>query len=327
MEERSELIEAINANRERANNVINPSKDRLKVIHYINIPGSIKIAYARMFDNRFAGIIDALRCQAKYRNETSLRISVKFLLKHFSAPAWRTFEKFIGKLLIDLNSNIDFHFAYILEPLMKLAFDMLYSMSDNIDEYLTTHLSITNRTEQGNRLESNIQSTFCLLAEELDEFEREFNEKYNLNDDEMLSDEQKSFHEYSVLMEKYIKYFEEHCPEHDIDNLRKTIAYIFKKISPELYEGFFGLCQKLITKHADSIQKKLKRYIPIDIFLMDIYQLIDRLSGSDGSFWFQRGDDTSWVEREFQKIYNVEIMEKIKVSCSDCGGEVFRIKR
>lgn len=293
------------------------------------MPEPVKIHYSRMFDRRLNRIVILLRQQANCRSEDSLRITVKYFLSQISMAAFEELMSYVQQLLIqvrmwtlkNLGSDV------MIEPIMKFAYEIINTHADEegFEKFLMANLVVDGFSNDGKELDFDIRNKLQSMdGNALQRFEKTFDEKNQLSENPMSTDREILL-TLSEHINQNVDRFKKCCPEFNLEYLRETVENILIKLSVDSTEVFFDLSAKLTTLHMQQIQRELNRFIPIDIFIVDIYIMLDRLSGQDiNAFLFKyTDDDFKRVEREFLKMYAHEKPSGKPVKCKSCAGEYF----
>lgn len=99
--------------------------------------------------------------------------------------------------------------------------------------------------------------------------------------------------------------------------LKEVIELIItSQVDDRIYKVFFKIALRFIDIHAPEIMKFLKRYISLETFLSDLYNIFRQQNYDENNF--------DQIEREFMNFYTDQQPSGGKFEdCSECTGKYY----
>lgn len=288
-----------------------------------------KVHYCRVFDQRIASIVNALDKQVKHRDAASLKQIVIYCLRTLSLNAFEIFMHFVQELMIRIGKSIEEKIKRPIEfeCFVKMVFDQLRSHAKemNFEEFIVGALT---DDEQKKQIDYDIrQHLLDHDPKSIEQFEKDFDATHDADD---LSENRKVLLTINERVKEFASHFRICCSAAGEHDLLETIEDILKIISYESADIFFVIAAKLIDAHAQNMQSSLGRFIPVDIFITDIYCLLKKISSEKydnvNEYLFGYTDDLyETIEIEFKQMYersDASGAGKITL-CPTCSGDYF----
>lgn len=294
------------------------------------VSGNVKIQYCRVFDQRIASIVSTLDKQVKHRDVESLKHIVIYCLRTLSLNAFETFMHFVQELMIRIGKAIEekLHRPIDFECFVKMVFDQfnLHAKGKNLEDFIVGTLTGADE-EQKKQIDYDIrQHLLDQDAESVKRIEQVFDAASTAED---LNENRKVVLTMGERVKEFALRFRLCCPAAGDHDLQETIEDILKNLSYESADIFFFLASKLIDAHAQNVQCSLGRFIPVDIFITDIYCLLKKIRNGKcdtvDEYLFGYTDDLyETIETEFKQMYQRPDVSGGKMTlCPVCSGDYF----
>lgn len=283
---------------------------------------TMKSEYLKIFESRIASIVGRVFAAFKTRSENEFTIFMINVMKEVSLHVFDDFIALVesmidkyGTIAEERSQNvITFeHLAImILKQLKVIGKD---SNVTDLKEYLDG-LTEAERIKIDERIrdyfdhlkDEHVQNANELLASHID-----------ISDDEKIAiaidgEVDNVIHKMQALNIVYIK-----------DDLRETVKDVLLSMPLTASHIFFGIVTKFTTKNAAQIQFRLGRFIPIDIFMTDIYNLLKKVSincGQELEQYLHDYNDGVFedIEKEICQFYDSQIATGGSNKCAHCAG-------
>lgn len=294
------------------------------------VSGNVRVQYCRVFDQRIASIVNGLDKRVKHYDAAALKQIVIYCLRTVSLNAFEIFMHFAQEMVIRIGKAIEEKLKRPInfECFVKMAFDQLklHAKGTNLEEFIVRTLTGSDE-EPKKQIDHDIRQH--LLDQDIDavkQIERTFDATVGGDD---LNENRKLLLTMGERVKDFTARFRICCPDVGEYDLQETIEDVLKNLSYESADVFFFIAAKLIDAHAQNVQCSLGRFIPVDIFITDIYCLLMRISngecGSVNEYLFGYTDDLyETIETKFKQMYQRPVVSGGKVTqCSTCSGEYF----
>lgn len=297
----------------------------------VTVSDNVKIQYCRIFDQRIASIVNAFDKQVKHRDAATLKQIVIYCLRTLSLNAFEIFMHFVQELMIRIGKAIEekLNRPINFECFVKMVYDQLnvHAKGTNLEEFIVGTLTGSNE-EQKNQIDYDIRQH--LLGQDMASVEQMENAFGATDEAEDLSENRKVLLTMGERVKEIASRFRLCCLAAGEHDLHETIEEILKNLSYESADIFFFIAAKLIDAHAQNIQCSLGRFIPVDIFITDIYCLLKRISSgskdnSVNEYLFEYTEDLyGTIETEFERMYERSDVSGGKMKlCPVCSGDYF----
>lgn len=285
----------------------------------------IKTEYCDMFDARVDLIVTSLAGHVKHKNKPELKIAIISILEELSLKVFDIFLNFVEEFVvkngptIEKKLNQSIYFEYFIQIIFKqlkiLGEGNGYS---NVKDYI---LSLSDEARQ--IADYEIRKYFVTIkSEDIQQLTAQNeNRKSDLSEDDkvrIIIDDQ---------IELFVKRLKRFCKAVSLNDLRETIKDVLKSLSYGSAVIFFDIAEALIQKYSTLIQHCLGRFIPLDIFISDIYCIVREISEKDGhgmnEYLFQYTNDMfEIIEEKFNGFYNEQNITDGKnvKRCPHCTG-------
>lgn len=294
------------------------------------VSANVKIQYCRIFDQRIASIVNALDKQVKHRDIASLKQIVIYCLSTLSLNAFEIFMHFVQELMIRIGKSVEekIHRPIEFECFIKIVFDQfnLHAKGKNLEDFIVDILTGSD-DEPKKQIDYDIRQHLSNQnAESVEQIKKEF---MAINVPEDLTENRKVLLTMGERVKEFISRFKLCCSAVGENDLQETIEDILRNLSYESADIFFAVAAKLIDSHAQNIQSSLGRFIPVDIFITDIYCLLKKISDekydSVNEYLFGYTDDLyGTIETEFKRMYERPDVSRGKMTlCPVCSGDYF----
>lgn len=294
-----------------------------------SIAPSIAREYNIEFDKYVNKIIKFAELKLNIGSLNAILIPIINLLREMTLKACNKFLDFVERLLIEIAESIaciktSVHFERFLKMMhIKMAHRSAIEHTD-LNSYI-----LSKNDDELRMIDAEIRETFTEgKMETLEQIEPIYDKAYGSDCDlsenrklELLLDEYAS--EYSAEMVKC-------SPAANTKELHETIVQILQQLPYEMATNFFAIAIQLLMDNAQRIQKSLGRFISVEIFIIDIYCLLTKISAANDceslseflSIYTVNLYPT--IEMEFNQNYVIEHDRSLKVTrCSTCNGNVF----
>lgn len=282
---------------------------------------SIKREYLEIFEARIASFVGRVLNRFKNRGENELKLFMINVMKEVSLHAFDDFMTVVESMIEKYGSEAESrsksvltfeHFAImILKQLNVIGKD---SDVTDLKEYLIG-LSETER----DKIDERIRDYFEHLKEEhVQDADELLASHINLSDDEKITlaidgEVDKIVHKLQDLNIVYMK-----------DDLRETVKDVLLSMPLAASHKFFDIVTKFMMKNGTEIQSRLGRFIPIDIFMTDIHNLLKKLSVSCGQeleHYLLDGEEIfEGIEKEIRQFYDSQLIVGNSNKCEHCPG-------
>lgn len=319
--ESSSTEEATSANEIDDDNLKGLSKQQCG----ISLSPYIRNEYCDICDGRIESIVTSLADHVKHNSKNDLKLVIITILEELSLKVFDSFLNFVEEFVVKNGPTIEKQLekSIYFEIFMKIIFAQLKYLSDingyhNVKEYM---LALVNEKRQ--LADYEIRRYFeNIKAEEIEKASKPNNE--NKSD---LSEETKIKLIIDDQVENFLNQFRPMCTAVSVNDLKETIKDALKNLSYGSAIIFFDIAEMLIQKYAYLIQHCLGRFIPIDIFISDIFCILREISENEGhgmnEYLFQYTNDMfEIIEKSFNKFYNDQNINDGKnvKKCSQCTG-------
>lgn len=284
--------------------------------------------YSNVFDDRLKSIITTLEKQVRNGGESSLRAVLVHMLDEMMLKSFNKFVNFTQEFIVRVTSSLE---ERIKTPMnFEFFVKLIYSQfMERIDKKETlNHYILSLQDEKLQFIDFQIREYLNdQTAESLAKVENDYDAAHGSVED--LSENRKVFLLIEERVEEFSGKFKMCCDTANVNDLHETIEDILRRLSYESATIFFALAKKLLSDHAANIQLSLGRFISIDIFITDIYCLLNKISADEcdslNEYLFQYTDDLyDKIETEFKENYVLRHDNSLKkATCSACAGEVF----
>lgn len=286
---------------------------------YGTIAAPIAREYCREFDMHLNKLIQFVERKLNIGKLGSISRPLINLLRDVTFKACARLIDLILQLIIEL--------AQSFEPVLKRLHINFKKRSAIENTDLDTF--ITSKSDDELR-ESLIEEKRNI--KNLDQIDSIYDATYGSESD--LNDDRKLELVIEEYASQYTDEFMECCPATNTNELHEICVRILRKLSHEQAKTFFSLAKQLINHNAENIQRYLGRFISVDIFIVEIYCLLNdyscKMNYESLGEYLSKFDEIfkesaySIIESEFQKNYILENDPSLKkVRCQTCGGEVF----
>lgn len=275
--------------------------------------------YCREFDNILIKLIKFVERKLNIGNLNSISRPLTNWLRDVTFNCVNRMLDFVLQLIIEMGQS----FEQVLKRL-HINFKRRSAIQNtDLNSYISS------------KSDDELRATFNEERQKIENFEqidRIDDEAYGAECD--LDDERKLELVIEEYASKYTNEFMECSPATNTNELHEVIERILHKLSHEEANTFFTLAKQLIRENAENIQTYLGRFISVDIFIVEIYCLLNdyscKLNYESLGEYLSKFDEIfknsayPIIENEFQKIYVLENDPSLKkVRCQTCGGEVF----
>lgn len=289
---------------------------------------TIKGEYLAIFESRIAAIVKHVFATFKTRSENELKVFMINLMKDVSLHAFDDSIALIESLIEKYGTMAEArsqnvitfeHLAImILKQLNVIGKD---SSVTDLKEYLEG-LTEAERSKIDERIrdyfdhlkDEHVHDTNALLASHT-----------NISDDEKIAiavdgEVDSVVRKFQALNIVYMK-----------DDLRETVKDVLLSMPLTASHIFFGIVTEFATKNAAQIQSRLGRFIPIDIFMTDIYSLLKKESIKCGQELEQYLLDSSEsafedIEKQICQFYDNQLVVGESNKCVHCTGFYYNQK-
>lgn len=290
------------------------------------VAANLKIQYCRVFDQRVASIVNALNQQVKHRDAAALKQIVIYCLRTLSLNAFDIFMHFVQELMIRIGKSIEEKLQRPIdfECFVKMVFDQfkLHAKGRNLEDFVVSILTGSN-DDQKRLIDYDIRQH--LMDQDAKSFDESTLDATDAAED--LSENRKVLLTMSERGQEFASRFRLCCSAAGEQDLQETIEDILKIVSYESADTFFSIAAKLIDVHAQNIQRSLGRFIPVDIFIADIYCLLQKIGSEKhvdvNEYLFGYTDDLfGTIETEFKRMYERTDASAGKMTlCPVCSGD------
>lgn len=281
-----------------------------------------KSEYSHLLDSKLGSLISRLISKFKTRGEDELKLFLINTMQELSIKSFDIFIDFVESMIDKYGSLIEARSKDVLtfEHMAVLILKQLKIISADsnvrsLKEYL---IGLTERERQ--RADIKIREYFEHLKEEhVSEAENMLAAQVDISDDAKLSimiDEQ---------VDNLVEKFKALGIVYTLDDLRETIKDVLQSLSLSASHVFFGITKKFIQKNGENIQQRLGRFIPIDVFMTDIYSMLRKFSvnrGQELEFYLldYSEDIFDEIEKDIHEFYDNQLITGNSNQCQSCGG-------
>jgi len=218
--------------------------------------------------------------------------------------------------LIEARSKDVLTFEHIAVLILKQL--KIISADSNVRSLKEYLIGLTERERQ--RADIKIREYFEHLKEEhVSEAENMLAAQVDISDEAKLTimiDEQ---------VDNLVEKFKTLGIVYTLDDLRETIKDVLQSLSLSASHVFFGITKKFIQKNGTNIQSRLGRFIPIDVFMTDIYSMLRKFSvnrGQELEFYLLDYSEEIFdeIERDIHEFYDNQLITGDTNQCQSCGG-------
>lgn len=282
----------------------------------------IKGEYLEMFESRIASMVKHALATFKTRSENELKLFMINVMKEVSLHLFDDFmalvesmiEKY-GTMAEDRSRNVitfEHLTIMILKQLKVIGKD---SNITDLKEYLE---GLTE--EERSKIDDRIRDYFDHLK---DEHVQDANELLASHID--FSDDEKVAIAIDGEVDRIISKFQALNIVYMKDDLRETVQDVLQTMPLAASHIFFDIVTKFTTNNATKIQSHLGRFIPIDIFMTDIYSLLKQVSVNGGQelehYLLDYNENVYGdIEKEIFQFYDNQLVIGDSNKCSHCAG-------
>lgn len=283
---------------------------------------TIKSEYLEMFESRIASMVKHAFATFKTRSENELKLFMINVMKEVSLHLFDDFmalvesmiEKY-GTMAEDRSRNVitfEHLTIMILKQLKVIGKD---SNITDLKEYLE---GLTE--EERSKIDDRIRDYFDHLK---DEHVQDANELLASHID--FSDNEKIAIAIDGKVDRIISKFQALNVVYMKDDLRETVQDVLLTMPLAASHIFFDIVTKFTTKNATQIQSRLGRFIPIDIFMTDIYSLLKQVSANGGQelehYLLDYNENVYGdIEKQICQFYDNQLVVGDSNKCSHCEG-------
>lgn len=285
----------------------------------------VKSEYSHLFDVKVGSIVSRLWAKFKCRGEPELKLFVINLLKELSIKTFDIFidmvEQMVNKYgsIAESKSNNVIKFEHIAILILKQL--KVISVDSNITDLKEYLNGLTERERQ--KIDQKIQDYFNHLTDNhVADAEDLLAAHIDIGDDAKLSimlDEQ---------VDNLVAKFKTLGVVYTLDDLHETIKDVLQSLSLSASHVFFGITKKFVQKNGAHIQSRLGRFIPLDIFMADIYSMLRKLSANVGQelelYLLDYSEEIfDQIEKDIHEFYDKQLITGNSNQCQSCGGAFY----
>lgn len=318
VEEPDETSTASNSTAEEAKDDEEQEKEDIK-------KAIAKSEYTHMFDTRVATIVERLLAKFKCRGENELKLLVINLMQELSLKAFDAFMDFAESIVQKYGTMIEAKSKNVLtfEHITILILKQLKIISADSDVTDIKEYIINLSEEERQKVEERIRHYFEHLKEEhVHESQQLLAAHADIADDAKLS----------IMIEEQVDNLTEKFKSlgsvYTSDDLRETIKDVLLSLSLSASHVFFGIVKKFVQHNGANIQSRLGRYIPLDIFMADIYSMLRKLSANCGQelelYLLDYSEEIfDQIEKDIHEFYDSQLITGNSNKCTNCGGSYY----
>lgn len=282
--------------------------------------------YVHEFDKYLLKIIQTLEKKLNIRNLNSKIRPIINLLRDMTFKACNKFLAFIEQFVKEITVSLSIYFERFIKCAHLKVAERSAIQHTDLNSYI-----LSSDLNESQLIGSEIQA---IISDDtsLNQIESMYDAKYGFDSD--LSESRKLELLIDEYAEKYTRELEQCSPAVDVERLHETVISILKQLPHEMAEKFFVLAKCLIINNASYIHQLLGRFISVEIFVVEIYCLLVKLSAA-GSYeslieYLSYYNDYSYyqIEEEFKRKFAMNSDRSLKKTrCSICSGEMFVFKK
>lgn len=284
-----------------------------------------KSEYTHLFDTRVGSIVARVLASFKCRGENELKLFVINVMAELSIRSFDIFMHLVETMINKYGTMIETRSTNVLtfEHIAIIILKQLKVISEDsnvgdLKEYLTG-LTESERLKIDTRIreyfehlkDEHVQDADNLLATHTD-----------------ISDEAKLSVMIDEQVDNLVEKFKTLGVVYTLDDLRETIKDVLLSLSLSASHVFFGIAKKFVQKNGAHIQSRLGRFIPLDIFLADIYSMLRKLSVNHGQelelYLLDYSEEIfDQIEKDIHEFYDNQLITGNSNHCQNCGGSFY----
>lgn len=293
---------------------------------HLTVVPAVAAEYTDTFDKRFNSIIETLAAQMGHHS-SRLRLVLIHLLEEFTLKTLDVFLGLVGDVVEIGGTKYRTDIAF--EHLLILVYNYLFEQFSKQENYRNLNNYIMSLSDEKNQNISDINGYLNgQSTESIEQLMKQCDIEHTYSTE--LCENRKMYLAIEARVDEISSDFQLCCTTASRNELAETIKDIVKRLSTGSATVFFALAKRLLDDHAMNVQLSLGRFISIDIFMTDIYCLLQRISAENefeslNEYLFQYTDDLyEHIEIEFKLNYVQGIDTSLKrTACNICAGEVF----